>query len=51
MDQLVKQADKAMYEHKRGKKLLSNSIIQGGPELKEDRAPLSVGGVSLIDAV
>jgi GGDEF domain-containing protein len=32
IDQLVDQADKAMYDHKRGKKQLGNSIVQVGFE-------------------
>jgi diguanylate cyclase (GGDEF)-like protein len=52
MDQLVKQADKAMYDHKRSKKLLSNAIVHAGSEPKEDWPPSTVAGVSImVDAV
>lgn len=52
MDQLVENADKAMYDHKRSKKLPTNSIVHAGLEPNEDPPPSSVVRLRLtVDAV
>ena len=52
IDQLVDKADRAMYDHKRIKKLLPKSIIHAGFQPNEDPPPSSAGRLRLkFDAV
>jgi diguanylate cyclase (GGDEF)-like protein len=52
IDQLLGKADKAMYDHKRSKKVLSNPIVHAGFEPNEDPLPSRAGGSRLtVDAV